>query len=203
MNQKVWIIGWGTLLIFGLGGVLIIEVWQDRSFSEIMFKGLHPILQLVIGLLVGGISATAALYLINRPFFKEHKSFYYRLISDKIPLNYKVIIFLSICAGVGEEIFFRAGLQPIIGLWITSVIFVALHGYFSFSNRSLSLYGLLMLLIIAGFGYMYRYLGLISVITAHSFFDFILFRAIYLESNKVLSGSESNEESELHLEEGH
>lgn len=186
MDRKIWLIGWGTLFLFGIGGIWIVEVWQEKSFSNVLVEGLSPLLQLAAGTIAGIMAASAALYLINRPFFSEHKSFYYRLISSKIPLNYGVITFLSICAGVGEEIFFRAGLQPIIGLWITSFIFVALHGYFSLKSSSLSWYGLLMLMIIAGFGYMYRYLGLISVMTAHSLFDFILFTAIYRENRRSI-----------------
>lgn len=200
MDRRVWVIGWGTLVLFGLGGIWIIQLFQGRSLSQVLAAGVNPLLQLAAGVLAGSLSAGAALFVINRPFFREHKSFYYRLISSKIPLNYGVITFLSICAGAGEEIFFRAGLQPLIGLWITSFLFVALHGYFSLKNTSLSWYGLLMFLIIAGFGYMYRHLGLISVMTAHTLFDFILFAAIYGESRKLKATGNTYEEEESHME---
>ena len=179
MNRTVFLIGIGTLLFFGLGGIWLIDIWHERSFAEIAFRGLSWYWQLLIGLAAGTLSALMAQALINSPFFRKQKAHYYKLIATRIPLNYPVIIFLSLCAGIGEEIFFRAALQPLIGLWLTSFIFVALHGYFSLSTYSISVYGLLMLLIIAGFGYMFRYLGLLSAIIAHSMFDFILFQSIY------------------------
>lgn len=199
LDRKVWLIGLGTIFLFGFGGIWIIEAWQDISFFEVLLSGVDPLLQLGAGLFAGTIAALAALYLINRPFFKEHKSFYYRLISSKIPLNFGIITFLSVCAGVGEEIFFRAGLQPIFGLWITSFIFVALHGYFSLKSLSLTWYGGLMFLIIAGFGYMFRYLGLISVMMAHSLFDFILFYVIYLEKRKETHSPDMDDKSPIQI----
>ncbi len=193
MNAKVWLIGWATLLIFGLGGLAIIEFWQDRSWMEVWQHGQGIALQLIAGTIVGILSAAAALYLINSSFFTEQKQYYYRLIASKLPLNYGVIIFLSLCAGIGEELFFRAGLQPLIGVWLTAFIFVALHGYFSPRSLNISIYGGLMLLIIAGFGYMYEYLGLLSVITAHSLFDIILFSAIY--RSRPINGHTASEKA--------
>lgn len=199
MASRVWLIGWGTLLIFGLGGILMIHFWQDQSILEVWTEGINPFLQLLFGMLAGVIAAAAALILIHQPFFQEQKVYYYQMISSKIPLNYGVIIFLSLCAGVGEELFFRAGLQPLIGLWLTSIIFVALHGYFSLKNRNTSLYGMLMLIIIAGFGYMFKYFGLLSVISAHTIFDIILFSAIYRASNTMNIESGGDDQDESHL----
>ncbi|MDZ7846435.1 MAG: CPBP family intramembrane glutamic endopeptidase [Owenweeksia sp.] len=84
-------------------------------------------------------------------------------------------------------------MQPLLGVWFTSVIFVALHGYLSISNWRIGVYGLIMLGIIAGFGYLYRYTGLLTVITAHSVFDFVLFMHIY-RSRRNFNQEQAEEE---------
>ena len=90
-------------------------------------------------------------------------------------LNLVGIIFLSLCAGIGEELFFRAGIQPFLGVWWTAVFFVLLHGYLNPKNVRISIYGLVMVGIIAGFGYLFKYCGIFSAITAHAVFDMVLF----------------------------
>ena len=40
------------------------------------------------------------------------------------------IAWLALTSAVGEELFFRGGLQPLIGLWPTAILFGLLHGGF-------------------------------------------------------------------------
>lgn len=37
------------------------------------------------------------------------------------------VTWLAISSGVGEELFFRGAMQPVLGLWVTSLIFGAVH----------------------------------------------------------------------------
>lgn len=172
--KRLLLIGLGTLLFFGLGGIFIIEQFHGKSFVTILQSGWSIPLQLLTGTVYGLVSAGIALFIITRDFFAEERNFYYRLFSDW-NLNYPGIIFISLCAGVGEEIFFRAGIQPLIGIWITAIIFVALHGYLNPFNWKISIYGISVLLIMAGIGYLFEYTGLITVMTAHTVFDIVLF----------------------------
>ena len=43
------------------------------------------------------------------------------------PLKTSKIIILAAASGIGEEIFFRGGLQPILGIVITSILFGLIH----------------------------------------------------------------------------
>ena len=88
------------------------------------------------------------------------------------------ILFYSFCAGVGEEVLFRAGIQPLIGIWPASMLFVFLHGYINPSNISLSIYGLFLIIICSGFGYLFKFFGLTSVISAHFVYDVAMFSAL-------------------------
>lgn len=104
---------------------------------------------------------------------KETKTLFRNLLK---PLEFSLpdIIFLSICAGLGEEILFRGSLQYILGIWPTALLFVALHGYLNPWNWKLSIYGVYMVALAAGLGYLYDYIGLFSAVTAHFLFDFIM-----------------------------
>lgn len=172
--NKILTIGLGTLLFFGLGGFYLIEEVQGRSFVAVLLKGMAMPVQLGIGVAYGLITALLALWVISRDFFKKEMKFYHSVISQ-LDLNFASIIFLSLCAGIGEEIFFRAGMQPLLGLWLTSVIFVLLHGYLNPYNWRISIYGIAMVFFIAGIGYLFREVGLISAMAAHTVLDIVLF----------------------------
>ncbi len=87
-------------------------------------------------------------------------------------------IFISFAAAFGEEILFRSGIQNYLGVIATSILFVDIHGYFSFKNPKISLYGLLVLpfILILGFGFVFY--GLWFSIAAHFSYDLTLFLVI-------------------------
>lgn len=177
MNNKVILLGLFTLVVFGYLGSQVIKYFQGRSLFELLVSGLDPGLQLFIGLIYGLASAKMAWSVIRMDFFKNEKNYYSRLVS-KLKLNNAGIIFLSLSAGIGEEVFFRGALQPLLGLWVTSIIFVAIHGYLNPFNWRISIYGIIMVFIIAGIGFLFEKSGLVSAIAAHAAFDFVLFRKL-------------------------
>lgn len=168
-----------TLLLFGAGGYLVIEYAQDQDFLEVLESGRGINTQLMTGLIAGMLASVVAVGLISRRFFKEEMEFYKGLI-DQLNLRFLDIIFLSLCAGIGEELFFRGGIQPFLGIWWTSILFVLLHGYLNPKNWRISIYGMVMVGIIAGFGFLFRDIGLISAMTAHAVLDIVLL--IYITS---------------------
>lgn len=167
------ILGWGTLLGFGFIGLALVYFFQPTTLIE-LWLGQLPILQQVLaGVLTGLIGAGVALILINASFFKEEKQKYHGLLNNWTWTE-SGIVFISICAGVGEELLFRAGLQPIMGLWITSILFVVIHGYLNPMNWKISIYGIVMIGFIAALGYLYQTVGILAAIIAHTIFDAIL-----------------------------
>jgi uncharacterized protein len=178
MSKTVVFLSLGTLLFFGITGILIIEYFHQQDFMKVLHSGENLIVQILAGSVFGGVSALIGMFIITRDFFKDEHKYYYNKINSLI-LTHPGIILISISAGIGEEIFFRAALQPLLGLWITSILFVALHGYINPKNWKITLYGIAMVFIIAGFGYLFIELGLISAIIAHGLYDYILLNKIY------------------------
>ncbi|MBD3629404.1 CPBP family intramembrane glutamic endopeptidase [Cyclobacterium sp.] len=173
MNRKMWLLGWITLLGFGLAGMVLVYFFQEQSMAELWTGHWYLPAQFLLGGLTGFIGAHLSKWLILQPFFETEKIRYRKLINHW-SWSGKGIVFISICAGVGEEMFFRAGLQPLLGLWPTAVVFVLIHGYLNPFNWRISTYGLLMVGLIAFFGFLYEEAGIITAMTAHAVFDAVL-----------------------------
>jgi hypothetical protein len=75
---------------------------------------------------------------------------------------------------VGEEILFRGGIQPYLGIWLTSILFVLLHGYLNPRNIPMTFFGIYMVIIVGGLGYLTVRNGLLTAIVAHIVIDWVL-----------------------------
>jgi hypothetical protein len=53
-----------------------------------------------------------------------------------------------------------------------------LHGYINPTNMNLTIYGVFLLIISAGFGYLFKFFGLTSCIIAHFIYDVAMFSVI-------------------------
>ena len=114
-----------------------------------------------------------AIQIIRIPSIQEASKKYTNLIA-RLKLTIPLIILISIAAGIGEEILFRAVIQRFIGLWPAAIVFVAIHGYLNPMNWRISVYGIYLVLVAASFGYLNDHLGIWSAAIAHATFDFVL-----------------------------
>jgi uncharacterized protein len=162
-----------TLFGFSGLGYWIIEHFLPNTFLEVVLSGEVLWMQLITGLSFGYISAAIGWKIIETQMLLPVRNFFSNLIQD-FNLSFSEIVFISICAGVGEEILFRGAIQPFLGVWLTSIIFVAIHGYLNPFNWRLTVYGIFMTIIIAGIGYLKVHFGLISAIAAHTMIDIFL-----------------------------
>lgn len=173
MNRKIIHLATLTLIGFPLIGALILWLAGGPPFIE-MFKVTTPLLfQLPIGIAVGAFSGWGAWIIVRSPWMEPVRSKYTDLIGQ-LRLSPWQIVYISLCAGIGEEILFRGVIQPYLGVWITAILFVAIHGYLNPMNNRLFMYGLYMTMVIALIGFMTDLLGLYSAIIAHTVIDIIL-----------------------------
>jgi membrane protease YdiL (CAAX protease family) len=136
--------------------------------------------QLLYGSIAGLIIAVIAQLLISSPLLSKVNTTYANLLG-RFNLNWSEITFVSLCAGVGEELLFRGAIQPFMGIPLTSVLFVAIHGYLSPKNWRLSIYGIYMSIAIAVLGYFTVKFGLLAAIIGHTVIDIYLLH--YLQKN--------------------
>lgn len=182
-KNKVYLLGLVTLLLFPVPTFIYRIYWKDETFLEILeidsFWHLHSLYGLLFGILYARIS----LYFLQLPVFKKELAKQQDIVSQ-LNLNAWDAIFLSLCAGIGEELLFRAGIQAFLGPIITTIIFIAIHGYLNPKNWRLSLYGILLLPFILIISYGFDISGLWFAIAAHAAYDWILF------NNKELNPTE-------------
>lgn len=181
-SKNILVLGLLTLTLFPLLGFVIHYYSTSTPFLSIFKSHIGVPLELLIGSIVGGLGGLGGWWLISSRFMLPVREKYQDLIYS-MKLNLPTIIIVSFCAGVGEEIFFRGVIQSYLGIWLTSIIFVTIHGYLSPNNWRISVYGSYMVILIALLGYMTQAFGLTSAMTAHTFIDIVLF---FLLTNRPL-----------------
>ena len=181
MKQKILLFGWITLLLFPLPAFLFRFYTDQVSLSEFLQVQNIQIVSIGLGLQFGVVYAFIAYLFMQAPFFDKVPTKIDRIIGE---LNLKVYqgIFLSLCAGIGEELLFRAGVQHYLGWWITAILFVALHGYLNPFNLRFSVYGLIVLPFILLISLAYFKFGLWFCIAAHFSYDAVLFTFMIKET---------------------
>jgi membrane protease YdiL (CAAX protease family) len=85
-------------------------------------------------------------------------------------------LWMSIAAAVGEEMLFRAALQPLIGVWLVSLVFLVTHTP-AYRFRQLDRATLLQAAGVFGasvaLGFVFQYVGLLAAIMVHAWIDIV------------------------------
>ena len=204
MRKRILWAAFLTLAVFPIIGWAILYFFRDNPI-QVILRSNHSIwVQIISGVLLGIVLGFGAKYIVSRPFLIETEKKYAQIIS-RLRLNEWQIIFISLCAGFGEELLFRGALQPLMGIWVTAIIFVAIHGYLDPRNWRMSIYGVYMTLAIASLGYYTNYVGIYGACIAHAAIDYVLFKHLTrgvntLENSKINTSTPVNKiESESYF----
>lgn len=85
-------------------------------------------------------------------------------------------LWIALCAAVGEELLFRAALQPLLGVWIVSLVFLATHVPV-YRFRKLDRASLVQAAGVFGasvaLGYTFMYVGLLAAMIVHAWIDIV------------------------------
>lgn len=172
-----------TLLVFPVPAFLALHYISGKSFSEFMDWKSFQFSSTAIGICIGVAYAFLANQLMKLPVFKTVPLRVDELVKS-LDLTILDAVFLSLCAGIGEELLFRAGVQFYLGVIITSVLFVVVHGYLNPFNWRQSLYGVVVLPLSFLLGFGYEWYGLWFSIAIHTAYDFTLFVAFGNEDDE-------------------
>lgn len=156
------IIGW--VIAYFADSVVLLDRWTGTASIW---------LQLLIGSFYGLVAALLARRIINMKFMDGVRSRYARMLGG-LDLNWSEIVFISLCAGVGEELLFRGAIQPLLGIFLTAFVFVAIHGYLNPKDWRISVYGIFMTAVVFGFGVLTESFGIWTAVMAHTLVDIVL-----------------------------
>lgn len=168
---KVYLLGFATLLMAPLGWLLcgMPEISEFLRLDHIAsaWTGIGIEYGIAFGILI--------LIFTNTETARKSFSVQHQLIRS-LRLNIVDILFLSLCAGFGEEILFRVAIQQWLHPILASIAFVAIHGYINPLDLDTTKYGLLVCLFILVLSYAISgEQGLWFCIAAHASYDFVLF----------------------------
>lgn len=141
-------------------------------------------IQLLAGV-AGGFLLSGITWLMGKWKYLDDVNFDYTLRLGIFNFSMQEILFLSFCAGVGEEIVFRGMIQPWCGVIATSFMFIGLHGYMSYSSWPKVVFGLILLSVGTLLGVLGEYVGLLSAIVAHILYDIVAFKRIQAEYEEL------------------
>lgn len=121
-----------SLVIYSVMAISGLEIcyWGHRNFAT-LFTALEVSKWDALGLCTIGICVLTALFFGLKYFenFRKEKFEVARSLwefSHK-SLSWQKIVMLAVFSAFGEELFFRAGLQPYLGVWLTAALFSLTH----------------------------------------------------------------------------
>ena len=155
--------------------VVVIVSFHRKPYGPALLSGLPLLYQMLLGLALGAIYWVVAglgqRLITSRTGAQSIAESYRRL--DLSGLN---PVWIALAAGFGEELLFRGALQPLLGIWITSVLFVLVHIRAYRLNKldkrvfiqSVSIFGISLV-----FGSLAIYSGLITAMMVHASMDVV------------------------------
>jgi len=170
--SSLWVLGFGTLIIFPL------LAWPILYFSDIEFLSIFQItfeemFSIPTFLSAGIIFGLLVIWLTELSYFEDALSRYRNILKD-IKISRLSALFLSLCAGFGEEVFFRGAIQPLLGISVTAILFVGIHGYFSFKNWKVNIFSISLTLFICLLGWAATEFSIWHAIAGHFSYDLVL-----------------------------
>jgi membrane protease YdiL (CAAX protease family) len=114
-----------TCLAFCLIAVPIIWFTQAHP-AELFSRPVGPLAQLLVGQVLALLAAGASWALFTLTAKSASSA---RTIDSYARLDLRGLnpLWISIAAAIGEEMLFRAALQPLLGVWIVSLLFLLTH----------------------------------------------------------------------------
>lgn len=141
--------------LYVLLALVIYYFIYNESIAKAFSHGMAINMQFITGVIAGGLAAAGVGFVIGRePVAGVLNDFYIVKAISNIRFSNFDRLQLSFFAGAGEELLFRGAIQPLIGIWITSLVFVGLHGYFKFKSVGHVLFGVMMFALSVMLGYL-------------------------------------------------
>ena len=163
--------------IFALLAWIITVYFRQQSFNALFTTGQPLTAQIILGLLLGITIAVAAVpILLKASVFARVRGFIREILNQIRPTGFDMIL-VALLAGFGEELFFRATLQPILGLWLTSLLFALAHTGISLSLAKLAFASFVFVMGLL-LGTLFQQSGLVAAIVMHAVYDLIFLFAV-------------------------
>ena len=153
--------------------VAVIFLFHSQPYLPQLLAGPPLLYQVLLGLIIGGLYWVASA--IGYKYTARHQATQSTVASySRLDLRGLNPLWIALAAGFGEELLFRGALQPLIGIWFTSVLFVLVHTrayrFHNFSKRvvvqALGIFAVSVVL-----GVIAKFVGLVTAMVVHAAVD--------------------------------
>ncbi len=161
----------------GLGVVLALAAILLRKLtyqSATLFSSEQLALRILIGAAIGAALAAVNAALVARlSAFARVRRLAHHAVEGIEPRWYTMVT-VALAAGVGEEIFFRGALDPLVGRWFTALGFVILHGAIRIRDWNSAAFAVFLYTASVGLSALNAWKGLECAIAAHACYDLVM-----------------------------
>ena len=166
-----------ALCAFAIGLAFVINAaFGDGTLPEVLIEGEPIAVQIGWGITFGlAISVPSMVVVFFVPLFSSLRRQLLDLVS-RLDLDALNPLWISLSAGIGEELLFRGALQPIVGIWWASFIFTLAHfrsGQFHSMNWQKLIYAASVFIAGLFLGYVFLEIGLIAAMVTHAVVDVV------------------------------
>jgi len=155
---------------------VINAAFGDGTLPTLLIEGQPLVAQVGWGVAFGlAISVPSTVVVSFVPLFSSLRRQLLDLLS-RLDLDALNPLWISLSAGIGEEILFRGALQPILGIWWASFIFTLAHfwsGQFRSMNWQKLIYAVSVFVAGLFLGYVFLEIGLIAAMVTHAIVDVV------------------------------
>lgn len=152
-----------------------------------------PLPQVGYGVAAGLVAGLIALALVLKIDAFSGVLKLIRDVQESVGLSHLQWAGLSLAAALGEETLFRGAIQPVLGIALTSLLFILLHGYLTSGEKGMRLMGVILFGLSCLLGWFYREMGMIAAISCHFIYDLTLTTGLMLTG--IISDPDDQENS--------
>jgi membrane protease YdiL (CAAX protease family) len=166
-----------ALCAFAIALAFVINAaFGDGALPTVLIEGQPIVAQIGWGITFGlAISVPSMVAVFFVPPFSSLRRQLLDLVS-RLDLSALNPLWISLSAGIGEELLFRGALQPIVGIWWASFIFTLAHfrsGQFHSMNWQKLIYAASVFIAGLFLGYVFLEIGLIAAMVTHAVVDVV------------------------------
>ena len=153
----------------------VILFFRHADWRTLFSRPLDPLWQLLIGQGLALVACVVSWLMYRSAPDSEANA---RTIASysRLDLGGLNPLWIALCAAIGEELLFRAALQPLLGVWIVSLVFLATHvPVYRFKRldratliQAAGVFGASVVL-----GYTFLYVGLLAAMIVHAWIDIV------------------------------
>jgi len=189
IGVRTCLLQWAVLMALAF---LITTLFGPKSLRAVVADGRSLVWQIGAGIAIGlAFSIPAWIVVLKINIFGSFRTQMLEL-ADRADLGGLNPLWFGLCAGVGEEALCRGALQPLLGIWWTSLLFTLAHyGTGGFKSMSPTKWGYAGFVFLASvlMGHVLIGIGLVAAAVLHSVVDVISLVVLRNEAGRKIPDS--------------